>query len=75
MATSNADLGDYTGAEEYDREHGISGPDVDYYLPLARATGGPGLETPCGPGLRTLPFAAAGRCRWWSISSRCSACR
>lgn len=60
MATSNADLNEYTGAEEYDRENGTSGPDLDYYLALARATGGPGLDLACGTGFLTLPFAAAG---------------
>jgi SAM-dependent methyltransferase len=60
VATSNADLDEYTGAEEYDRENGTSGPDLDYYLDLARATGGPGLDLACGTGFLTIPFAEAG---------------
>jgi SAM-dependent methyltransferase len=60
VATSNADLDEYTGAEEYDRENGTGGPDLDYYLALARATGGPGLDLACGTGFLTIPFAEAG---------------
>lgn len=60
MATSNSDLEEYTDAEEYDRENGTSGPDLDYYLDLARATGGPGLDLACGTGFLTIPFAEAG---------------
>jgi SAM-dependent methyltransferase len=60
VATSNADLDEYTGAEEYDRENGTGGPDLDYYLDLARATGGPGLDLACGTGFLTIPFAELG---------------
>lgn len=60
MATSNADLEIYTGAEEYDRENGTSGPGLDYYLDLAREVGGPGLDLACGTGFLTIPFAEAG---------------
>ncbi len=60
MATSNSDLAEYTDAEEYDRENGTSGPDLDYYLALARATGGPGLDLACGTGFLTIPFARLG---------------
>lgn len=60
MATSNSDLEEYTDAEEYDRENGTSGPDLDYYLDLARATGGPGLDLACGTGFLTIPFAQLG---------------
>jgi SAM-dependent methyltransferase len=60
VATSNSDLAEYTDAEEYDRETGTSGPDLDYYLALARATGGPGLDLACGTGFLTIPFARLG---------------
>lgn len=60
MATDNSDLEEYLDAEEYDRENGTSGPDLDYYLDLARATGGPGLDLACGTGFLTIPFAQLG---------------
>ncbi len=60
MATNNAEQQEYTGAEEYDRENGTGGPDLDYYLDLARATGGPGLDLACGTGFLTIPFAQLG---------------
>jgi SAM-dependent methyltransferase len=60
VATSNSDLAEYTDAEEYDRENGTSGPDLDYYLDLARTTRGPGLDLACGTGFLTIPFARLG---------------
>mgnify|MGYP001130417386 CR=1 FL=1 len=60
MALSNSDLPEYTGAAEYDLENGTSGPDLDYYLDLARAVGGPALDLACGTGYLTIPFAALG---------------
>lgn len=60
MATSNADPEEYTDAEDYDRENGTGGPDLDYYLDLARAVGGPGLDLACGTGFLTIPFARSG---------------
>ncbi|MGN6672908.1 MAG: class I SAM-dependent methyltransferase, partial [Thermomicrobiales bacterium] len=60
MTTSNSDLAEYTDAEEYDRENGTSGPDLDYYLDLARTTSGPGLDLACGTGFLTIPFARLG---------------
>lgn len=53
-------ISEYTGAEEYDQENGLSGPDLDYYLDLAREVGGPGLDLACGTGFLTIPFAEAG---------------
>ncbi len=60
MATRNAEQQEYTCAEEYDRENGTGGPDLDYYRALARATGGPGLDLACGTGFLTIPFAQLG---------------
>ena len=60
MATDNSDLEEYTDPEEYDRENGLRGPDLDYYLDLARAVGGPALDLACGTGFLTIPLAALG---------------
>ncbi|HEX5505237.1 MAG TPA: class I SAM-dependent methyltransferase [Thermomicrobiales bacterium] len=60
MATSNSDLEEYVDAEGYDRENGLSGPDLDYYLDLARQVGGPALDLACGTGFLTIPFAELG---------------
>jgi SAM-dependent methyltransferase len=60
MALSNADLDEYVDAEGYDLENGLGGPNLDYYLDLARAVGGPGLDLACGTGFLTIPFAEAG---------------
>lgn len=60
MVTEDELLDDYNDAEEYDRENGTGGPDLDYYLDLARATGGPGLDLACGTGFLTIPFAGEG---------------
>lgn len=60
MATDNTDLDEYDDAEGYDLENGLSGPDLDYYLDLAREIGGPGLDLACGTGFLTIPFAKSG---------------
>lgn len=60
MATSNSDLDEYVDAEGYDLENGLTGPDLDYYLDLARAVGGPALDLACGTGFLTIPFAELG---------------
>lgn len=60
MARDNSDLDTYDGAEEYDRENGLTGPDLDYYLDLAHAVGGPALDLACGTGFLTIPFARLG---------------
>ena len=60
MATDNSDLEEYTDPEEYDRENGLGGPDLDYYLDLAREVGGPALDLACGTGFLTIPFAELG---------------
>ncbi|HUG15665.1 MAG TPA: class I SAM-dependent methyltransferase [Thermomicrobiales bacterium] len=51
---------EYTGAEEYDRENGLSGPALPFYLDLARETGGPALDLACGTGFLTIPLAESG---------------
>lgn len=51
---------EYTGAEEYDRENGLDGPSLPFYLGLARETGGPALDLACGTGFLTIPLAHAG---------------
>lgn len=56
----NSDLDEYVDAEGYDLENGLSGPDLDYYLDLAREVGGPGLDLACGTGYLTIPFAELG---------------
>lgn len=53
-------ISEYTGAAEYDQENGTTGPDLDYYLALAREIGGPGLDLACGTGFLTIPFAQHG---------------
>lgn len=64
MATDNDQFDEYADeyadAEGYDRENGTSGPDLDYYLALARTTGGPGLDLACGTGFLTIPFSRLG---------------
>ncbi len=60
MATDNSDLDEYGDSEEYDLENGLSGPDLDYYLDLAREVGGPALDLACGTGFLTIPFAELG---------------
>lgn len=51
---------EYTGAEEYDLENGLDGPELPFYLGLARETGGPALDLACGTGYLTIPLAQAG---------------
>jgi SAM-dependent methyltransferase len=51
---------EYTGAEEYDRENGLTGPELPFYLGLARAVGGPILDLACGTGFLTIPLAEDG---------------
>lgn len=51
---------EYTGAEEYDQENGLDGPDLPHYLQLAHETGGPALDLACGTGYLTIPLAKAG---------------
>jgi SAM-dependent methyltransferase len=60
MALSNSDLETYVDPEGYDQAFGQPGPDLDYYLGLARTIGGPGLDLACGTGFLTIPFAEAG---------------
>ncbi len=60
MATDNSDLEEYGDPEECDLENGLSGPDLDYYLDLAREVGGPALDLACGTGFLTIPFAELG---------------
>jgi SAM-dependent methyltransferase len=58
--TPEEQLDEYTDAEGYDRENGTDGPDLRYYLDLAGAIGGPGLDLACGTGFLTIPFARVG---------------
>jgi SAM-dependent methyltransferase len=51
---------EYTGAEEYDRENGLTGPEIPFYLTLAREVGGSALDLACGTGFLTIPLAEAG---------------
>lgn len=51
---------EYTGAEEYDQENGLDGPEIPFYLALARQTGGPVLDLACGTGYLTIPLAQEG---------------
>lgn len=51
---------EYTGAEEYDLENGLDGPDLPFYLDLARGSGGPALDLACGTGYLTIPLADMG---------------
>lgn len=60
MSADDELISEYTDAAEYDRENGTTGPDLDYYLELARAIGGPGLDLACGTGFLTIPFARLG---------------
>lgn len=63
MAANGAQFSDYieyTGAEEYDRENGLTGPALPFYQDLAREVGGPVLDLACGTGFLTIPLAALG---------------
>lgn len=60
MAMDDQHLAEYEDAEGYDLENGVSGPDLRYYLDLAREVGGPGLDLACGTGFLTIPFATLG---------------
>ncbi len=51
---------EYVGAEEYDLENGLDGPELPFYLELARETGGPVLDLACGTGFLTIPMATLG---------------
>jgi len=51
---------EYTGAEEYDLENGLDGPELPFYLGLAREVDGPALDLACGTGYLTIPLAKAG---------------
>lgn len=58
--TRFSDYIEYTGAEEYDLENGLDGPDLPHYLALAQEAGGPALDLACGTGYLTIPLARAG---------------
>jgi SAM-dependent methyltransferase len=60
MPTDEPLITEYDDAEGYDLENGTSGPDLRYYLDLAREIGGPGLDLACGTGFLTIPFAELG---------------
>jgi SAM-dependent methyltransferase len=63
METDGAQFSDYieyTGPEEYDRENGLTGPELPFYLGLAREVGGPALDLACGTGFLTIPLAEQG---------------
>lgn len=63
MGTDEAQFSDYieyTDAEEYDRENGLTGPELPFYLSLAREVGGPALDLACGTGFLTIPLAEQG---------------
>lgn len=47
---------EYTGAAEYDRENGLTGPELPFYLDLTREVGGPALDLACGTGFLTIPW-------------------
>ena len=52
---------DAVHARYYDGTYAaLRGPDADFYLHLARETGGPVLELGCGTGRVLLPIARAG---------------
>lgn len=51
---------EYVGADEYDRENGLDGPELPFYLALAAEVGGPVLDLACGTGYLTIPMALAG---------------
>src|SRR5437879_91994 len=55
-----SDYIEYTDAEEYDRENGLTGPELPFYLGLAREVGGPALDLACGTGFLTIPLAEQG---------------
>lgn len=58
--TTFSDYIEYTGAEEYDRENGLTGPELPFYSGLAREVGGPVLDLACGTGFLTIPLAELG---------------
>jgi SAM-dependent methyltransferase len=63
MATDDTQFSEYieyTGAEEYDLENGLDGPELPFYTELARETGGPALDLACGTGFLTIPLAELG---------------
>lgn len=60
VTTGDESLTEYDDAEGYDLENGLGGPDLDYYLDLAREVGGPALDLACGTGFLTIPFAELG---------------
>ena len=47
-------------ARFYDADHGEFNEDLDFYLELARRSGGPVLEAMCGSGRLLVPLAKAG---------------
>ena len=60
VTADNEQLTEYDDGAGYDLENGTAGPDLQYYLALARAVGGPGLDLACGTGFLTIPFAELG---------------
>jgi SAM-dependent methyltransferase len=63
MATDDTQFSayiEYTDAEEYDRENGLTGPELPFYEELAREVGGPILDLACGTGFLTIPLAELG---------------
>jgi SAM-dependent methyltransferase len=63
MATNDTGFSEYveyTDAEEYDRENGLTGPELPFYQHLAREVGGPILDLACGTGFLTMPLAELG---------------
>jgi SAM-dependent methyltransferase len=58
LDTSLADA--YNDREAYDRENGLTGPELPFYLGLAREVGGPALDLACGTGFLTIPLAEMG---------------
>ena len=55
----NQGLPEYANAAEYDSDNRW-GPDDDFYLELARETGGPVLDVGCGTGRLAIAMAEAG---------------
>lgn len=51
----------YRDGRHYDRLYAMDGPDVDFYLAIARAIPGPILELACGTGKYVIPWASAGQ--------------